>query len=519
MKYMLLIIILLSTPIKIFSQWDFKADSLFVVWGQKNYSGKQDCYAKASMTSNDTSIIVEVEVTDDKLVFNDDPLNSDHIELWFSRRNEYKEYSMDDDDIIKPDTITSYLYGNTSFLYLYKGECNLEAFKKEIISPYIAGPKENHTAQFYKKLNEDIDKYLTEARSASLKKTHVFYGLVHLGVLPKTNKAILYDKEAYDVIQKQAGIKIPDYSQFVQVESSFTENKYTTRIIIPAKGLGFSKKIGLEGISFLINVIDADKPGKQETLLSTSRSQKWGEPNTFNKVNFSTGIRVPIFPRFKIFGTSIDDRSVFSEIRNSLSDMFIYTTKGWIPIDFECPELYSDNSEHDYRLDNIQKIRFRAGKLKYKEKGLGKYLLGYLETSKGEFLVINDSVYYRTADIFKTFLLPDGSLGMISSENENIQDYMSSLFLITNNNEKDRLALYWERSRTSILFSEDIEITQREWDSDIVDLNPPAKETNGWEKLIHLDNKGRFLVVDLGNNQKVKISWDEHGRNVKYQKL
>jgi hypothetical protein len=511
------------------SKWDFESDSLFVVWGEKNYSGKQDCSAKARITSNDTSIIVEVEVTDDNLIFNNDPLNSDHVEIWFALRYLYN-YEQPSDNYYEPDNVTAYLYGNTSYLYLYKGKCDLSAFNKEIKSPVIESEAFGGEMSYDKLssdenwLKEKIDIYLSDLRGASLKKTHVFYGVVHLGVLPKTSKAILYDKEAYAVLQKQAGVTIPDYSQFMKVESNTTENGYSVKMVLPPQALGFVTNIGLQNGRFVINIIDSDTPGKQETLLSTSQKQKWGEPATFNELRFHTDIQATLFSKFQAFGTAKNDNTIGPELRGYLSHVFMYTTKGWVPLDREYVQFYEYDQPASFTLPNIQKCRFKRGTLDYEEKTFGKHVLGYLNTSKSKLLTIDGITQYQLDGVLNTFLLPDGSVGLITTEYDITGTYTKSmeshLYLIANN-KKTLLAQFtdFDPSSSSIRFDDSIKITAKEWDRKYINWWAYDGKNGDWSKLITLDNKGRFLLVDLGNKQRVKIWWNDSGGDVKFQKL
>jgi hypothetical protein len=228
-------------------QWDFEADSLYVVWGSKNYSGKKDCSARTRLRANDTSLTIEVEVIDDHLIFNDDPLNSDHIEIWLAIPPE-STYG----ELASPNDARSYYTDKTSSLYV----C------------------------------EDSNKI----KDPTFKKATVFFGMVHLGVLPRSNQAILYDKEAYLFLSEQLGIEIPNYSKFVKVESKILESGYRVKIEIPVCAIGFITRTGLEALNFAINIIDTDTKGKQETMLSTSPVFKWGERGTFTRVDFGPGL-------------------------------------------------------------------------------------------------------------------------------------------------------------------------------------------------------------------------------------
>jgi hypothetical protein len=517
----------LSTALFAQSKWDYKADSLFVVWGAKNCSGREDCSAEARMRSTDSSVIVEVEVTDDKLVFTDDPLNSDHIELWFALPNVYREYIEYDpeENYCDNKSITSYLYNNKSYVYLYEDTCDLEAFKNEITSPriveYIHGKKYSYgdISRNQQWLKKEIDKYLDEARSAVLKKRYVFCGITHLGVLPKSNKTVMYDKEAYDILEKQVSVSVPDYSEFINVESQIVNNGYRVKIILPPQAFGFVTNYGLKDVLFLINVIDRDESSKQETLISTSNSQKWGDPLTFNKVGFQKDMHIPIFPQYQLFKKE-NKYFCYTEFFNSLAPVFMYTIKGWVPIKREYLELQCDipDSMTEYRLPYIRKIQFMRGDLSYKTRQIGKHTIACLKNSDMEYTIIDSNIYSKE-DLTGIFLLPDSSLGLITVKTLSSESgYTSRLFLNADNKET-QLAVFECCESMKIKFTENIKVTDQEWDQNIVDWPSYGNVGIDWKKLYKLDSRRRFLIFNLGNNQHIKIRWNDHGRDIKYSRM
>ncbi|MCB9247629.1 MAG: hypothetical protein H6613_03390 [Ignavibacteriales bacterium] len=84
LKILFLVFIFSLSNIFSQSEYDFEADSLFVVMGDRNYKGEQDCKASVKLFSDGKAINIRVDILDDDLIFNNNEINSDHIELWFS---------------------------------------------------------------------------------------------------------------------------------------------------------------------------------------------------------------------------------------------------------------------------------------------------------------------------------------------------------------------------------------------------------------------------------------------------
>jgi hypothetical protein len=505
------------------SQNIFVADSMHVVWGERNYSSSSDCSARVRLASTDTSIVLDVDVEDDVLVFGNDPLNSDHIELWFSIPQLFRDSY---DDYYKPRNVTSYLSGSASYLYLFNYTCDVPAFEKELQNPKIevvdgGNDKFLHYDRAESWLREEIDEYLREPRTDKFKKTPVFYGMVHFGVMPQTNKVLLYDRDAYLVLERQVGISLPDYSKYVQVTSHVTQQGYSSKIILPINALGFVPKTGVEEVLFSVNIIDTDLKGMQQTVLSTSSDHKWADPRTFNYLRLPSRIGAPLYSVFPEFGGLSDgtNQSVGAQLLQYLSRIFVFSSEGWIPIDRECDQFYVIDRPTAFWLPNIQKCRFKLGTLAFRQDSLGKHSLDYFSASDGTFLIANHRTIFPLESILKTFLLPSGDLCFITTEFHTpwLGDIdNSSLFLITRST-KTRLAEYWLESTPYIEFTDSLKVTRQQWDQRLIDWGFGTRAD--WLKLISFDDAHQGITLDLGRSQRIKISWDEHGANVSFQRM
>lgn len=127
MRYYLPLAVFLVFPATLSSQisWRFQADSLYLLNCTKDFEPPPRTFASVRLRSVDTAVIVEVSVRDSDVHFGDDPAHFDHIELWFAEPNFYDM----DQECLGLWARTSYLCGDTSFLYLYRNGTDLRGFR------------------------------------------------------------------------------------------------------------------------------------------------------------------------------------------------------------------------------------------------------------------------------------------------------------------------------------------------------------------------------------------------------
>ncbi|MFC2136407.1 hypothetical protein ACFLTH_17470, partial [Bacteroidota bacterium] len=340
---------------------DFMSDTLFAVWGKSNYSGKNDCNAMTRIKSDGRNIHIIVRVGDDKLVLNEDPIHSDHVELWFALPGILDQY-------VDYETLESNKFIiSDSFLYLINGKPDLPKFKSFINDPLINARDAGIDSFYYSQMDENqgigsdwlkesIDSYLSDARSSKLQVNNFPFGVVHFGLLPKVNKAVQYDTELYLPLEKFAGIKLDDLAGYIELSSRIDNKGYSFRIKIKADALGFTSKHGIGGLKFLLDVVDVDDKGKQETLLSTSRKRMWGNPNTFNEINFGEHINFDINSSIKSLGRKKSYSDPYNNVINNISNYFVKTISGWTPVEIEKIRFYEYNQPEVYLMESISKF-------------------------------------------------------------------------------------------------------------------------------------------------------------------
>lgn len=531
--HLILSIILIIDSV-IFAE-EFHEDSLHTVWGEKNWMGIEDCSASADLISFNNEIIIEVKVKDDFLYFSDDPLHSDHIELWFAIPEIYddKYFSFDNSPIYPNE----FIVGN-KYLYLYKGRPDLDSLKIEIGSPLIETFNYGKKFLYYNEIKEkkkkknpdylssedyvidDIDEYLKDARNSNLKKEYIFFGITHLGILPSTSDKIVYDKENYAIIEKMTGSELGNLTKYVRTLININNNSYNIKIFIKAPALGFVKRNGLDNLAFLIDIIDTDRDRVQETLLSSSKNRIWGNPKTFNKLKIKKNINVKLNENIQALGKSDKKSKIDQNIRYTFPLIFWFTTKGWRPIYFAWDKFrYYDQPSVMY-LRNIIKCRIEQCEISYEKQLLGNNILENYNSCDDQYLIVNNKLIKSTKEFVFTFLLPDNSIGIIMSDfnigggyNYQIQ---SVLKLIT---EKSS-AIIAEYYQPDFKVADSIYLKHTEVDYNIIDRAIYTKESENidWKQLVSWNKPGESVILNLGKESIFKIFWDEHGQNIKLKK-
>ena len=522
-KILLTIIVLLCNSV-IFAE-EFHQDFLHTVWGKKNWTGIKDCSASVDLISFNNKIIIEVHVTDDYLYFSDDPIHSDHIEIWFAIPEVYESFNSD--SYYDPPYSNEYIVSEKN-LYLYKNKADLDSFLIEIESPVIETHNYGKKYLDYKKLKnheyemtddyliKDIDEYLFDACFSYLTKKYVFYGITHLGIMQNPYKCVLYDKENYSVLESQTNSKLADLSKYVKIIPKRFKSGYGALIQIKPEALGFIKNSGVQNISFMIDIVDVDEKHVQETLLSSSIKRKWGNPNSFNKLKLNKNIDVKLNKSLKALGNSNTENKADVKIRNTFPSIFWFTKEGWMPIYRKIEQFFEYDQPSTFLLPNIEKCSFIQSETCYEKKLLGKNILEYYTICEKEYLIVNNNLVLPTNELVFTFLLPDNSVGIITSDfsigggyNRQIQ---SILKLIT---EKSSIVIA-QFNQPDFHIADSIYIESSEVDYNIVDraIYNKDSENISWKHLVSWDKQGSSIILNMGKDSVFKISWDEQGQNI-----
>jgi hypothetical protein len=500
-------------------------DSMVVVWGQQNHTREADCSASARITSTDSTLTIEVDVTDDNLVFNGDSLHSDHVEVWFSPSTSYPADG-------PPYDPTSYIWDGKSNLYLYKEMADLKAFRSEIRSPLISASNYSWESLPYDSLDPtndedswlryEIDRYLSDVRHSKLSVEKIFYGITHFGIFPENGRVVLYDRDNYSVLEKLTGLQIPDLTRFVVVQSSRKSDGYILMMTFGPEAIGFSGRNGIMQLRYMVDVVDVDESGKQQTILSTSAHKRWGDPSTFKQLDPYPQIRVLLSPDFREAG---DPRSCHYENNllpvNYLPPDFLYTQAGWIPVERTVDEFYAYDQPFGFSLDNIVKLSYHRAPFRYRVEQRGKDTLEFLNASMGEHLFVGRRLVCNTSDTLATFLLSDSSVAVLLSTFESsgsfTRSFLSSLRLAAGSSERVLAELL---NGSELYCTDSLRFEEKQWDRDRMRWDEMYDDKNfDWSHVYRWERFGRSIVIDLGNGIRLRLSWDGQGSNVEYSRL
>jgi hypothetical protein len=516
MKNILLMLLAFTSVVYSQQRYDFEMDSLHVAWGEKNYSGPDDCSASVKLFSDGEFINIHVEVTDDVLVFNDDPINSDHVELWFALPSiptgQYSGISN-----------SKFVVGD-SLLYLINGKPDLNRFKLFLEDPLInvrwAGPD----SFYYSELNEadiglpyikeSVDEFMEEVSSSNYNVQNTFLGMVHYGILPNHNTPIQYDLENYQTIEKFTGIGIDSTSKYISYSQYFTSNGYSFDIKIPAEGLGFISKFGLTNFRFLVDIIDVDSTGKQESLLSISKERTWGDPKSFIFEQFRLPIKVALNESISFLGTMPRKNPLHTKVLKRYSNIFIKTSGGWEPIIVDKKHFEKIDQPTVFHMDNLEVFGLRSLDIDYRQELIKNIKLEYLNTCDGEYLIIDDQKLLSTRHILKSLLLPSGEPAFLYTK-YSISGYFGSqissyLYLISSEVE-ERIAEFYDSYSDPFLKINDKKRVQKKWNYYKLDWNMDENNIDWSNVIVHKENEPH-LILDLGNDVKYQINWNEDGK-------
>jgi hypothetical protein len=460
---------------------------------------------------------MNIKVEDDKLMFNDDPLHSDHVELWFSLPyiKEIDEVPEGHDAIISTSFIRS-----KNYIWLYKSSSNIDSMKKELENPHIyyLGQGGEWTCRYKdedKWFQGDVDDFLLDLTTSELHEENIFFGVTHFGILPQSGKVVQYDTETYDYIENDANVELDDLAKYIQVNSVIRDNSYELNLEIRPEALGFVSKFGVKELRFLVDAVDMDSGKRQQSLLSTSSTRKWGEPASFNEITLKKPIKVKIHDDIEIIGDPHADSNLEYQILSTIPNTFVKTKNDWAPVGlFEF--YFAESSYMDgYSLDNINKYMFRSDKIVYHSEVINNHFFYYFNIEDKSYLSVDNKIFIPTEKLVSKIFLPGGNIALLITEYDihfRWQTLTSELFFLT----KD--------SRTKLLryFAGDLyigeESVKTEWDHSklVVHEGPENVE---WGNILEIlpDNLG--VKIDLGSGVIYTITWDENGENIDFLKV
>ena len=261
----------------------FTEDQFHVVWGAEHFRDANDLSATAVVRADGERVHVTVLVKDDSLVFQPDDIHTDHVEIWLStgggtnitgtRRNRVVRWTDQQ--------------GQDERVFLLPEGMNGDSLRREFSNPLL----QINDSTFYledalhdERWGDDVhflgqNWKLDRLHQGRFQEMDWFDGIVHWGIFPEERTPVLYDREAYEVLERQTGLKLDVPPPTSTVEQY--EDGYRMDISFEPASFGFVGSSGIEGFGVMIDIIDVDGQGRQETLLSTSANREWGNPATF----------------------------------------------------------------------------------------------------------------------------------------------------------------------------------------------------------------------------------------------
>jgi hypothetical protein len=291
-------------------------------------------------------------------------------------------------------------------------------------------------------LKSKIDTYLEDARSDSLYKSYVFFGITHFGVYPGGGLVTMYDRENYDYFKKYLNTEIGELNNYITAQTKVIGNTYTAQIKVKPEALGFVPSSAMHDLNFLIDIVDSDREGKQSTVLSTETKRKWADINTFSDAYLRNPIKVNIDPDFPFLGGNKKNSVIEKELRSRIYDTYIYTDQGWrgiqrTPDNFEC-ELYLVGT---YLLPNIQRYYIEMNDLSASKMFVGNRNLNAYSFAGEKFIEFGDDKLIDADNLIQLFQLANGKLAAIVYEQKWMHNgkWDVSKLLLVKENEDDIL--------------------------------------------------------------------------------
>jgi len=500
MRAILLFLILTSL---LFSQthYDFQCDSLYTVYGNTRYSGKEDCDAKVNLISDGRNIIINVDVCDDVLIFNDS-INSDHIEIWFGLPEAFQDISGTELNLNKFE----YIIGDDKYLYQYKNQPDASAFTDEIKSPLIL----TGLPDLYW-LKEKIDSYLLDINKAKRTKIFVFFGLTHYGIYPKSKSVHFYDRENYKYYEKYAYNKIGNLQSYIEPKITLNNSGYSATIEIRPEALGFVNKVGVNDLTFLVDIVDCDKEGEQSSLLSTSKTRKWADLATFNRINLSKPIRIKSNSCLPFTG-NYKTAFLMKKIQQYVPNTYMFSQSGWISVERISENFITYDHPDEYTLPNIQRYYFIKNQLGSYHKKVGyRYFPAFL-LGKYRVVMFRRNILFEK-NILSTFLTDNKkAIAIIYRSSTGGEKYLkwdtSELLMLKENGEE---ILIGKSGYDSFIFNDSLEI-------DNFDLRELAKARIEipWKDMVKIEPENSKMYVTINENE-VEVTWDANAEKLSYQ--
>lgn len=522
-----------------YSAADTISFSLSLAAGKNNYHGTKDCKAEAKVSFDSLNMYVNVNVEDDNLVLNDDPIYSDHIEIWIAVPD-------------AADQNIAYISAPDSSLWLVNGKANLNDFISEIKDPMVFSNSfdgEIHLSQLdsvYSYTKDDFTNIVAGLRNGISKKTYVLLGQTHLGILPEKSRVYVYDEELLSPIEKGMNCSKANIAGSFICKTSVSAKGYTASIKIPAKSMLFLSQKTLSNLKLLIDVLDADIQDPGISVLSISKNRKWGQVNTYVSINLDKQFRDPELTR----------QFPFFKMDDIVRPIYFNSDSGWIGIKRNSRMIENVAGGFTYfELPNLEHIEFSRERTAHRVDTLnGKFINIYTipndETAIGQkdIVLLSSGQTFCVNQYINSFTLPDGEFCILSGDYEfatgacmpigmcgcNIDAYLVlyknpqtefNEFNMPEIEAKDTsIIAEWSGCDYNVSFNDSIILDDNNigvpFDNvihgdGIVDYGNPFD----WSSIISLSPSKESLIMDLGKGIKVQADWSDSSTGIIYKRL
>lgn len=516
---------------------DSTSYSLSPVAGRKFYHGPTDCSAMARVVIDSDAVRIDVSVTDDDLVFSDDPIHSDHVEVWIAIPEAEEQEA-------------AYIQSSDSSLWLVNNSSNIEEFTSEVRDPTVSSIFQTDVP--YHQLDsienygvkEDVDNELAELGSGTVRKTYVLFGQTHFGFLPRRSHAYLYDQEFLTPISKGLHCTPADVAGLCDYRSRIRNGGYSIAVSIPATALTFFSQRAVGGFKVLIDVVDVDH-GSQETILSSSKSRRWGDARTYT----------PVAPTVPFGDRNLRLQLPPDSMEDIVKPVFFRSSTGWIATRRKVEEVNYPHRLRPHSLPNLLTVAFVREKFACRADTLdGKVLHVYTvpdrysAVGQKDIVVFSDGQRLDVEQYVDAILLRSGKPALLIGEYAftmggcfasgmcgcNIE---ASLLLIPDphptmgelpgldEDSTQGLPLaHWSGCNYNLELGDSIRFEDHAMEvpfervihgDGIVDFG----NAFDWRTIISLDSDGQGLTMDLGKGIAVKVGWEESPGMVTHKRL
>jgi hypothetical protein len=282
-------------------------------------------------------------------------------------------------------------------------------------------------------------------------------------------------------------------------------------------------KYGVKGFRFLVDVIDMDSGNRQQSLLSTSSTRKWGRPGSFNKIILQNPIKIKLRDDIDLIGDPYPLSNMASKILGQIPNTFIKTTYGWVPVKLRAYTNRTTKYPGFYNVANTPKWKFIKEKINYRSEIISNHHFNYFNIDDKSYLVADDKIYLPAEKLVSKLILPGGNIALLTTEysiDYQQQKLTSKLHLVTANSEEE-LMIYYSGEKPELYIGG--KYVPDKWDYSKFEWtvsNLYGRDRNiKWEKVLRNLQDDLGIIVDLAPEVKYLIRWDKNGQNVVFPNL